>query len=137
MQRIFDLSRNTRLQSLHLRILDYLSDYYLIRWVNALLVQTTRLPLQKVIFEVWLHDPRQLRFPVWDDIEATLSSVPFATVSNVLFIHNGDLYFAEARNAVEKRFPELVWKRRLTVRDCSTRWISTTPAVDTAYKYTF
>ncbi|KAI0736287.1 hypothetical protein C8Q72DRAFT_247330 [Fomitopsis betulina] len=122
-QRIFDLSRNPRLRSLHLRILDHLSERYLINWVNALLMQATHLPLQKLTLEVWMHDPAQLRLPIWDDIEATLSSIPFRTVRDVLFIHKGDLDFVVARDALEKRFPALVSRRALTVRDCSTRCV--------------
>ena len=82
-------------------------------------MQSTRLPLQNVTLEVWLHHPRQLDFSVWDDIEATLSSVPFEKVRNVLFIHRGDLEFVVARSDLNTRFGTLAQKGTLTVRDCS------------------
>ncbi|KZT67275.1 hypothetical protein DAEQUDRAFT_812978 [Daedalea quercina L-15889] len=116
-QDMFDLSRNTNLRSLHLRILDL--DYQRMRWVPALLQQVAHVPLQYLAFDIWLYSPAQLISPSWDDIAATLSSNPFKTVQDVLFIHYGALQFTMARTALGYRLPALAERRVLRVRDCS------------------
>ncbi|KAI0930653.1 hypothetical protein AcV5_007312 [Taiwanofungus camphoratus] len=96
-----DISHNTGLRSLHIRLLD-LQDH-MMSWVPTLLSQISSTHLSQIVFDIWLWHGRQLRNHMWDRIEWILSHPRYACVKEVVFVHRGELDLASARNAIEAR----------------------------------
>lgn len=84
-----------------------------------LLRQATGAPLERLTFEMWLNDGRQLASPWWDVVAALLDQPCFAGVREVLVMYRGDLSMKITTASLENRFPELARRHVLRVTDVS------------------
>ncbi|KAI0958360.1 hypothetical protein AcV7_004197 [Taiwanofungus camphoratus] len=106
-----NISHNTGLRSLHIRILD-LQDYAML-WIPAFLCQVASTRLTQLVFDIWLYHSNQLQLPVWDIIAWILSHQKYRCLEAVTFVHRGELDLGEARTIIQARLPDIHLNRRI------------------------
>lgn len=110
-----DLSSNTELRTLHLLILDLRDE--LMPWVTRVLAEIGAPHLERLKFDVWLYDARQLASQHWNEISWMLSHPRYLSIQEVRFVHRGVMEMPAAAKALRRRMDALDRRNVLAIED--------------------